>query len=484
MLFNSFDYLIFFPVVVVAYFAIPHRHRWKLLLVASYYFYMSWKAEYVLLIVCSTGVDYWAGLRMGTAPDRSGRRVFLGLSLASNLGLLFAFKYANFFNDSFRAVLEQFSIGYHAPAFDVLLPVGISFYTFQTLSYTIDVYRGDREPERHLGIFALYVSFFPQLVAGPIERSTRLLPQFLKEHALSYERVADGLQLILWGLFKKLVIADRLAIYVDRVYAEPGAYQGLPIWIATYFFAFQIYCDFSGYSDIAVGSGKVLGFDIMDNFNRPYSARTIRDFWRRWHISLSTWFRDYVYLPLGGNRVKVMRWYVNLFIVFTVSGLWHGAAWNFVIWGALHGLFLISAIASAPLRDRIPDAVGLRGSSPAGQAVQVMVTFHLVLLAWVFFRAASFTDAMLVFSGMVDFSSTTFTLEALNVAYSSNLDLALAVLLIAFMEAVQLMQARGNVRGALLRRSPVLRWSFYYALASAVVFLGVFQHVEFIYFQF
>ncbi len=335
MFFNSLHYVIFLPIVVAFYFLIPPRRRWIFLLAASYYFYMCWKMEYIVLILASTIVDYYAGLHMGRIKDKSKRRKFLVLSLISNLGLLFAFKYFNFFNESTRAAFAHFDITYNIPYFDVLLPVGISFYTFQTLSYTIDVYRGKKEPETHLGIFALYVAFFPQLVAGPIERSTHLLPQFHKVQTFSYDRTVDGLKLIIWGMFKKVVIADRVAVVADTVFNSPGNHNGAQFMIGTFFFAYQIYCDFSGYSDIAIGSARILGIDLIKNFNRPYYSKTIAEFWKRWHISLSTWFRDYLYISLGGNRAGISRWYFNLLATFLISGLWHGANWTFIIWATM-----------------------------------------------------------------------------------------------------------------------------------------------------
>jgi len=335
MLFNSLDFLIFFPVIVGLYFALSPKYRWVLLLGASYYFYMCWKAEYIILIVFSTLVDYFAARQMARIQEKKKRRPFLYLSLLSNLGLLFFFKYWNFFSGETRALLDSWNIMADVPTFQLLLPVGISFYTFQTLSYTIDVYNGKLEPEKNLGRFALYVSFFPQLVAGPIERATHLLPQLRQTFDFDYQRVVSGLQQMLWGFFKKVVIADRLAVYVNEIYASPGDENGLALLLATYFFAFQIYCDFSGYSDIAIGAARVMGYDLMENFRTPYLSKSIREFWSRWHISLSTWFRDYLYIPLGGNRVPQVRWFLNLFIVFVVSGFWHGANWTFLIWGAL-----------------------------------------------------------------------------------------------------------------------------------------------------
>ncbi|MEE8405086.1 MAG: MBOAT family O-acyltransferase, partial [candidate division Zixibacteria bacterium] len=363
---------------------------------------MCWKPEYVILIIASTGIDYFAALGMGKHTERKPRRKYLIASLAGNLGLLFSFKYFNFFNESTRSLFDSLNIFYDMPALDVLLPVGISFYTFQTLSYAIDVYRGTRQPERHAGIFAVYVSFFPQLVAGPIERSTRLLPQFHKVQHFEWARVQSGLRLMLWGLFKKIVIADRLAIYVNEVYADPGDFSGGPLILATYFFAFQIYCDFSGYSDIAIGAGRVMGYDLMTNFRQPYLSRSIGDFWKRWHISLSSWFRDYLYFPLGGNRVSRWRWHYNILVVFILSGLWHGANWTFVIWGALHGCYLLLSVWTARIRSNVSGFIGLDRAPRLRSVLQVFVTFHLVLLAWVFFRAESLSEAMLILSRMAN----------------------------------------------------------------------------------
>ena len=307
MQFDSIEYGVFLAVAATSYFLIPHRWRWALLLFASYVFYASWKPQYLVLIWASTLVDYCAGLFMGRTENRRYRLLALIGSLSVNLGLLGTFKYFGFFAESLSAVLDSVGLSFTPHELDVVLPVGISFYTFQTLSYTIEVFRGTHEPERHLGRFALYVAFFPQLVAGPIERSSRLLPQLREKFDFDYVRVVEGLRLILWGLFKKVVVADRLALMVDRVYESPDGAPGPVLMAATIFFAFQIYCDFSGYTDMAIGSARILGIELMVNFNRPYAARSVGEFWHRWHISLSTWFRDYVYIPLGGDRISVPR---------------------------------------------------------------------------------------------------------------------------------------------------------------------------------
>ena len=494
MLFNSLQFLLFFPVVAGLYFTCPKRWRWALLLVASYYFYMCWKPEYVLLILASTVVDYFSGLKMSAAPDKRSRRPWLTLSLSANLGLLFAFKYWNFFADSTRDLLGAFNIFADIPEFSALLPVGISFYTFQTLSYSIDIYRGQLRPERHFGRFALFVSFFPQLVAGPIERASRLLPQLQVEHHFDYERVSSGLRQMIWGMFKKVVVADRLAVYVDAVYSDPSAHQGLPLIAATYFFAFQIYCDFSGYSDIAIGAARVLGFDLMENFRRPYLARTLSDFWRRWHISLSTWFRDYVYIPLGGNRASAARWFSNLAITFLVSGLWHGANWTFVAWGALHGGYLIFAIVTAGPRERLFSNLGLPESSRSRAALDIVVTFHLALVAWVFFRADSLGDAILVFqqstqglsaqlAPMLDGDVRAAYQAAVIAVGVPKSEFVLGLLGLLFVTVVDSVQERGGL--SLPHGSArFLRFAWYDLLILLIILLGAFGQQQFIYFQF
>ncbi|MBU0755092.1 MAG: MBOAT family protein, partial [Planctomycetes bacterium] len=393
MLFNSVHFLIFFPLAVAAYYLLPFRHRCKFLLAASYYFYMCWKPAYILLIIVSTLVDYVAAHAMDRHNERNGRRKWLIVSLIANLGLLFSFKYYNFFAATWNDLFPSLGTGAHLPALDVLLPVGISFYTFQTLSYTIEVYRGTQKPEKRLMIFALYVAFFPQLVAGPIERPGNLLSQFDRKNVFQYDRVLSGLRQMLWGFFKKMVIADNLAVIVNQVYGAPADYAGPALTLATVFFAFQIFCDFSGYSDIAIGASRVLGYDLMTNFRRPYFAKSIQDFWARWHISLSTWFRDYLYISLGGNRVSKGRWYFNLAVVFLVSGLWHGANWTFVVWGALHGTYLITAILTQKMRARTAALVRIERTPFLHKLFNTGWCFVLVCFSWIFFRADSMGDA-------------------------------------------------------------------------------------------
>jgi D-alanyl-lipoteichoic acid acyltransferase DltB (MBOAT superfamily) len=436
-----------------------------------------------VLIVISTLIDYGAGIWMGKTAEKSKRKKYLILSLFANLGILFSFKYANFFNDSLRMMLDQFNIFYDFPGFNVLLPVGISFYTFQSLSYSIDVYRGQKEPERNPIKFALYVAFFPQLVAGPIERSTRLLPQFDRRTRFDYDRFISGLRLMLWGFFKKVVIADRLAIYVNEVYNSPAEYQGLTLILATYFFAFQIYCDFSGYSDIAIGAARIMGYDLMTNFRQPYFSQSISEFWKRWHISLSTWFRDYLYIPLGGNRVSKGRWYFNLVAVFLISGLWHGANWTFVLWGFLHGFYLMVSIFTAGVRESISSALRINRFPTLRRWWKTFVTFHLVLFAWIFFRANSIGEAFLIIQNMLMIDFSVSALESLSVALGWG-ELMIAVASILFLELFHVFETRPQFKEVFFRTSRPVRWAAYYLIILGIVFFGVFNHTEFIYFQF
>lgn len=480
MLFNTLEFLFFFPMVLAAYYLIPHRYRWILLLIASYYFYMCWNYRYIILIAASTLIDYFAALGMGRTPQKPIRRLLLITSLTANLGMLFFFKYFDFFTGSVNSLFAEFNIFYNMPGFDVLLPVGISFYTFQTLSYTIDVYNGKRPPEKHLGVFAVYVSYFPQLVAGPIERSTTLMPQFFEKHKLKYQNIRDGLMLMTWGLFKKVVIADRLAEYVNQVYNNPTDFGGGQSIIATLFFSIQIYCDFSGYSDIAIGLSRMMGIKLMTNFRRPYFAANIREFWQRWHISLSTWFRDYVYIPLGGNRTVKWRWYYNLFITFTVSGLWHGANWTFIIWGALHGIYLLVAIETGPLRKKLNSLLRLDQNPAVFKTLQVLTTFVLVYISWIFFRANSITDAGLIIKNMFN---PAYIQAPLNL-FHFPIDMALSWIFIGLLIIVDFSQENWSLTQRLARTTRAGKWALYTLLTGTIILLGKFEQVDFLYFQF
>ncbi|MCF7919781.1 MAG: MBOAT family protein [Candidatus Cloacimonetes bacterium] len=478
MLFNSLRYLIFFPVIVFLYYLLPHKYRWALLLAASYYFYMCWRVEYALLIVTSTLVDYAAGILMSKESEKRKRGKYLALSLLVNLGLLFVFKYYNFVSINLINLFADYNIFLNMPELKILLPVGISFYTFQTLSYTIDIYKGRRRAERHLGIFALYVAFFPQLVAGPIERSTHLLPQFRQQHQFRYRNVSDGLKLMLWGFFKKVVIADRLALLVNTIYRDPEHYSGFPLLIAVYFFSFQIFCDFSAYSDIAVGSARVLGYDLTENFHRPYFARNIKEFWHRWHISLTSWFRDYVFIPLGGNRVSPLQFYYNIIVVFLLSAFWHGANWTFLFWGFLHGIYYIFTDLIERLNSKF---FHLNIQNRVIKLFDVLLTFHLVTFAWIFFRAGSLNKAFLIIRKI----SSGIKINWQDAWGLTTIQLTIALVSLAIMLGVQIFQEkRGSLREYILRYPLMVRYGIYLALIIYIFSAGLFTNDKFLYFQF
>jgi alginate O-acetyltransferase complex protein AlgI len=480
VLFNSIEYLLFLPAVVCLHFLLPQRFRWVLLLAASYGFYMAWRVEYALLIFVSTVVDYFVALRMSRCEERRARRKWLWLSLTVNLGLLFTFKYANFAIRSFDFLSDRLGFSADVPMLDLLLPVGISFYTFQTLSYTLDVYRGHQEPERHFGRFAVFVAFFPQLVAGPIERAARLLPQFAEPHVANLGDVRAGLRMILMGFFKKLVIADQAAIYVDRVYADPADHQGLSLLVAGYLFAVQLYCDFSGYSDIAVGSARLMGFRLMENFRRPYFASSIRDFWRRWHVSLSTWFRDYVYLPLGGNRGTSARWMVAISAVFLTSGLWHGANWTFIAWGGLHAIFMLTGAATSSSRERL--ASGLPGWLRGPRLVLgALLTFHLWTFSLIFFRSQSVGDAFVFMERL--WSEMAWSEPALLAGLSWPELWAIVIPAFSWF-ALELVRGEQSWLEFLERRPAPVGVLIQLSMFFSILTLGVMGSQQFVYFQF
>ena len=392
MLFNSFEFLLFFPTVCLIYFLLAkNKYRNPFLLLASYYFYMNWKPVYAVLILASTLLTYACGLLVEKhSDDGRKKKAFLVISLLLNFGILFIFKYLNFINESVFALLSSVGLRWEVPKLNILLPVGISFYTFQAVGYSIDVYRGTIRAEKSFSTYALFVSFFPQLVAGPIERASNLLPQFHVEHNFDADDVTEGIKQMVWGFFMKLCVADILSSYVDAVYNNVANHNGTSMLLATFFFAFQIYCDFAGYSNIAIGAARVMGFRLMENFRQPYLSLSIKEFWRRWHISLSSWFTDYLYIPLGGNRVKYGRHLANLMITFLVSGLWHGANWTFVLWGALHGTYLIlenifRKYVYAPKNETV-----------ISRLFSNLICFVLVCFAWIFFRSNTIEDSFLI----------------------------------------------------------------------------------------
>lgn len=470
MLFNTLDFVLFLPVIIIVYFSLHVKFRWIFLLAASYYFYMCWKPEYAILIALSTLIDYYCSIEMGKRLSKKKRKPFLILSLVANLGLLMGFKYFNFFSESAEIFINQFDASVQLPLIDFLLPVGISFYTFQTLSYSIDVYQGKQEAEKHLGYFALYVSYFPQLVAGPIERFSSLSPQLKAAQTFDYSNLKQGLRLILFGLFAKMVIADNFAPLVDEVYKDPNSFGSSGTASAMLFYSFQIYCDFFGYSLIAIGSARIMGIRLMDNFKTPYLATGIADFWQRWHISLSTWFRDYLFLPMGGSRVTNFRWALNILVVFLVSGFWHGANVTFILWG------LVFAIAYL-LERGLHRVLKTRRDAPLfslKHVLTVLVTFIIVTVAWVFFRSENVDKAILVLSVLV---SDIKAIAPLHEA-SFNWTLLAIFVLIDF----TLFNKRFDTW--IDEQVLLVRWLSYSLLIFAIlVFAGVEDH-PFIYFQF
>lgn len=511
MLFNSIEFLVFFLIVSSLYFANTYFLRKNfisqlLLLASSLYFYACWNAKYLCLILLSVFVTYSSGILMEKKPPV--KKFILFASLFINLLILVFFKYSNFIGGTINSIGSLFGTNKIVPEFNILLPVGISFYTFQALGYSMDVYRGTLKAERNLLTYTLFVTFFPQLVAGPIERSTNLLPQFKSDYKFDYARVTDGLKLSAWGLFKKIVISDYLALYVNGIYNNlPGA-TGASVLLATFYFSIQIFCDFSGYSDIAIGVSKILGFSLMKNFNKPYFSVSIVDFWRNWHISLSLWFRDYLYIPLGGNRKGVARRYINLFITFLVSGLWHGANFTFILWGVIHGLYQIIGLSTIKARNRLLARIGLISSD--GQCrtglllFRIGFTYILVCFAWIFFRANNIHDIPLIFSkignlftelkaflscipeyGLKESLRARLLLEhGLSGHAMTELIISFFYVFILFM--VGLYTRKESGLAIIRRKNIVIRWLCYYAVMIIIVYSYFTSHGEtqFIYFQF
>jgi len=506
MVFNSLAFLLFFPFVSVVYFfltirvAIRHKALSNtlsqiFLLAASLFFYGYWNPAYLLLILISVVVTWASGLLM-EGRNTGEKQLVIAASLIINLGILFFFKYYGFFTETVELLSRG---GIKFPSFNVLLPVGISFYTFQALGYSIDVYNGRVKAEHNFVTYALFVTFFPQLVAGPIERSGNLLPQFKVNYGFDYDRVTSGLKLAAWGMFKKVVIADRLAIYVNGVFGNPADYSAVPLTLAIFFFAFQIYCDFSGYSDIAIGCGRVLGFNLMTNFRQPYFSRSITEFWRRWHISLSTWLKDYIYIPLGGNRKGEARRKLNLLITFLLSGLWHGAAWHFVVWGALHAIFQIIGRSTEPFRNALGRKIGLSEDSRLRKAIQVCITFILTCFAWVFFRAHTMGDAFLItkklallppeLAGYAQGLSRNGIIGTVRNAIPTFGGMGLIDIALSGISIIILLMADALIwktpEEAPVKRKPlILRWAGYFILVFAILLNCDSGSSQFIYFTF
>lgn len=479
MLFNSLSFAIFLPIVFILYWAIPDKYRWIVLFISSYYFYMSWNVKYVALILFTTVISYGCALGLERVQQQQKKKLLIVSTLVASLGCLFFFKYFNFASKSVAELLNLCTIKVHPVTLNLLLPVGISFYTFQTLGYVIDVYRGEVKAEKHFGKYATFIAFFPQLVAGPIERTKNLLPQIVGEHKFNYEKATAGLRLMAWGFFKKMVVADTLAVYIDTVYDNLHSYTGFPLLVVSLLFSVQIYCDFAGYSDIAIGTAKLFDVDLMKNFDSPYFSASVKEFWARWHISLSTWFRDYVYIPLGGNRVSKGKNARNLMVTFLVSGLWHGANWTYVIWGGIHGAVQVIE------KFLFPKNKSQQGK--AGWWCKVVVTFFFCTFAWIFFRASTLSDAIYVithmFAGIGNLGAYTaniFTLLGLDKI--TLIGMVISLLLLAWFDYRSLKE---NVLEQLSEKKTWIRWMIYVIFILFLIFnIPVTSGQEFIYFQF
>lgn len=498
MLFNSINFLIFFPIVVLVYFAIPKRIKHLWLLTASYYFYMCWNAKYALLILSSTVVTYMSGLLIEKVKNSSYEVVkkavlkkwIVAGSFVINIGILFYFKYINFAIATLMNVFAKIHIQLNAHAFDIVLPVGISFYIFQALSYTMDVYRDEIYAEKNFFRYALFVSFFPQLVAGPIERSKNLLNQLAAPKKFNFEKTRDGLLLMIWGYFLKLVLADRIAIFVDTVYGDFTQYNGWFIVVATMLFAVQIYCDFSGYSTIAMGAAEILGIRLIENFDAPYLSASVSEFWRKWHISLTSWFKDYLYIPLGGGRSGNIRKYINKMIVFLVSGLWHGASFSFVAWGGLNGLYQVIGEILYPIRDKLVAVLHLDRKSLGHKCIHIVGTFVLVDFSWIFFRANSFRESINIIKAMISYKNPWILMDGS--LYTCGLDgknfwlMIISILILLFADVMK--RKKIKIRTVIAAQD---YWCRYLIMIFAICFILVFgiwgsgyDAAGFIYFQF
>lgn len=489
MLFNSTSFLVFFVVVVLLYYLLPHKHRWILLLVASCIFYGAFVPEYLLILFLIILIDYTAG-RIIYKRERTRKKAWLAISIISTCSVLFFFKYFNFVSINTHTVAAFFHWNYEPVLLEWVLPIGLSFHTFQSLSYVIEVYQGKQKPEKHLGIYATYVMFFPQLVAGPIERPQNLLPQFREKHPVLYRNFSAGFRLALYGFFKKMVIADNLAPYVDQVYNNSAMYGTGMLILATCFFAIQIYCDFSGYSDIALGTARILGFRLMTNFRQPYFSTSIPEFWRRWHISLSTWFRDYIYIPLGGNKVKKWRWYYNLFLVFFLSGIWHGAGWTFIIWGVLHWVYYLVYYSTAEVRAKLANKSGLSGLPILNSGLSGIITFIAVAFAWIAFRAADTKVMADIVQGIMrvdgSFSEDILMLvENVRMSAAAVAGLPHVIMSLLVFLLMEIAVASGWLQRRFSTWAMPVRYGAYYALLIWIWLFGVYDNApHFIYFQF
>ncbi|ASV30182.1 MBOAT family O-acyltransferase [Maribacter cobaltidurans] len=483
MFFNSLDFAIFLPIVFILYWFLANKSlkiQNLLIVAASYIFYGWWDYRFLALILFSTIIDYFIGLKLAKEQSLLKRKFLLWTSISVNLGLLGFFKYFNFFLDNFVTAFSFFGFQINSGSLNIILPVGISFYTFQTLSYTIDIYKGKLEPTKDFIIFSAFVSFFPQLVAGPIERATHLLPQFYKKRNFDYSAAIDGLKQILWGLFKKVVIADNCAYFANLIFNNSEDFSGSTLVLGALFFTFQIYGDFSGYSDIAIGTSRLFGFDLMKNFAFPYFSRDVAEFWRRWHISLSTWFRDYLYIPLGGSRGKTWMKVRNTFIIFIVSGFWHGANWTFIIWGGLNAIYFLPLLLTNRNRNNV-DIVALEKKLPSlKEFLNVLITFSLTVLAWIFFRAENVTHAS-------NYISEIFSSSLLSMPLFPDMSMALTTIILIFIFVSIEWVGRQDeyaIERIGLKWKKQFRYGMYYIIALVIMYFGNFGENQFIYFQF
>ena len=490
MIFNSFHYLLFLPLVTFLYYVLPVRYRWLLLLVASYYFYMVWEPIYILLIVLSTLIDYYCGLKMGDIPVKKDRRPYLMISMLSGLTMLGTFKYYNFFTSSANDLLSHLGLDYMIPMANLILPLGISFYTFQTLSYSIDVYKGKIQPERHLGIFALYVTYFPQLVAGPIERAKQLISQFHFNYEFKWTNIVSGSRLIMLGLFKKVVIADQLSSMVSHVFNNPDDAYGISVYIGCLLFIQQVYCDFSGYSDIARGSSRFLGVELIENFKLPFHAKTLTEFWGRWHVSLMNWFRDYIMFPMVKGR---WNWAVVFMIVFLISGFWHGANWTFVAWGVYNGIMVVYAKSTLDFRSKLLDRIGMKNMTGFRHFIQAISIIHIFAFSSVFFRAQTLSDSWTMIRNLFTNFSPGWDALVTNVDFIRQdvifmgKDSVSFMTIMFFFIALELFQwqLRNKNMDELMDRIPVLfRYALYTAVVLSISLMSNIGETPFIYFQF
>ena len=478
MLFNSFSFLVFFVIVTLAYYLLQHRFRWMMLLLASCIFYMFFKPEYILILAFTIVMDYCAGIAIENSTTQKRKYFFLLSSLVANIGVLAIFKYYNFINGNITGLCKLFGYNNHIPYLNMLLPIGLSFHTFQAMSYTIEVYRGNQKAERHFGIYSLYVMFYPQLVAGPIERPQNLLHQFRADHPYQYSNVVSGMRLMLWGFFKKIVIADRLAVIANEVYGDYMHYNGIALIIAVVFFAFQIYADFSGYSDIAIGTARVMGFDLMQNFRYPFRSKNFTEFWRRWHISLSTWFNDYLYSTIVFSKRKWGNYAVvyAILVTFCISGLWHGAGWTFLVFGLLHGIALSYEALTKKIRKKMTNAV------PAllYTGLSKILTFSFLAFTWIFFRSENFPKAFHIIKNIFVADDSYKRLFEPRLIYQ----LVIGAMAIVLLELLQRLYGELNFNEYIAKKNSALRWVFYLFFCILIINFGHYGNNQFIYFQF